>query len=204
MVMLDRRAFISLVTTAAAMPPDLWAQTGPARVALYASVGAELTHYDVDVDGLTLTGARHGHAAGECAVRVAARVAPLPLRGDEQQRVRQRAGRHRPPCDRVSHRSGQRRADAARRPDTAADAPDPHDHRYSVGAPPGRVQQPERAAHLPHQHGRHARRRSAAAGAARFRHLRPPGARDAGQPARDPGHPRQRSRRRQGPKIRAR
>ena len=30
-------------------------QSGPARVALYASVGPELTQYDIDVEGAALT-----------------------------------------------------------------------------------------------------------------------------------------------------
>ena len=53
--MLDRRGFMSLVAGAAAMPQAAWAQAGSKKVALYVSVGAVLTQYDVDVDGLTLT-----------------------------------------------------------------------------------------------------------------------------------------------------
>jgi 6-phosphogluconolactonase (cycloisomerase 2 family) len=53
--MLDRRTFMSLLATAAAMPQAARAQAGSKRVALYASVGEVLTQYDVDVDGLTLT-----------------------------------------------------------------------------------------------------------------------------------------------------
>ena len=53
--MLDRRTFMSLVATATAMPQAAWAQAGPTKVALYAAVGAVLTQYDVDVDGVTLT-----------------------------------------------------------------------------------------------------------------------------------------------------
>jgi 6-phosphogluconolactonase (cycloisomerase 2 family) len=51
----DRRAFLSLVATAAVRPQAAWAQTGSKRVALYAAVGEVLTQYDVDVDGLTLS-----------------------------------------------------------------------------------------------------------------------------------------------------
>jgi len=54
-MMLDRRTFVSLVATAAAMPQAAWAQAGSKKVALYAGVGEVLTQYDVDVDGLTLT-----------------------------------------------------------------------------------------------------------------------------------------------------
>jgi 6-phosphogluconolactonase len=51
---LDRRSFMSVVAAAAAMPQAAWAQAGSKKVALYAAVGAVLTQYDVDVDGLTL------------------------------------------------------------------------------------------------------------------------------------------------------
>jgi 6-phosphogluconolactonase len=54
-MMLDRRAFMSLVATAAAMPRAAWTQAGPKRAALYAGVGEVLTQYDVDAGGLTLT-----------------------------------------------------------------------------------------------------------------------------------------------------
>lgn len=53
--MLDRRTFMSFIAAAAAVPRAVWAQAGSKKVALYASVRAVLTHYDVDVDGLTLT-----------------------------------------------------------------------------------------------------------------------------------------------------
>jgi len=51
---IDRRQFISLLACAAATPRLTWAQARPGKVGLYASVGAELTHYDVDVDGAEL------------------------------------------------------------------------------------------------------------------------------------------------------
>ena len=53
--MLDRRTFMSLMATAAAMPQAAWAQPKPGKVALYANVGAVLTRYEVDVEGATLT-----------------------------------------------------------------------------------------------------------------------------------------------------
>src|SRR5471032_896571 len=53
--MLDRRSFMSLIATAAAMPQAAWAQPKPGKVALYANVGAVLTRYEVDVEGVTLT-----------------------------------------------------------------------------------------------------------------------------------------------------
>lgn len=45
---------MSLVASAAAVPRNTWAQAGSKKVALYAAVGAVLTQYDVDVEGLTL------------------------------------------------------------------------------------------------------------------------------------------------------
>jgi 6-phosphogluconolactonase (cycloisomerase 2 family) len=59
--MVDRRTFMSLMASAAAMPGAAWAaprpgKSGkPTRVALYANVGAVLTRYEVDVEGATLT-----------------------------------------------------------------------------------------------------------------------------------------------------
>ncbi len=53
--MLDLRSFMSSLARAAVLPEGARAQAGSGKVALYASVGAELTQYDVDVDGATLT-----------------------------------------------------------------------------------------------------------------------------------------------------
>src|SRR5437764_654115 len=53
--MLNRRTFMSLMASAAAMPQAAWAQPKSGKVALYANVGAVLTRYEVDVDALTLT-----------------------------------------------------------------------------------------------------------------------------------------------------
>ena len=52
--MVDRRTFMSLLATAAVAPDVSWPQTGSSRVALYASVGPTLTHYDLDVSGAAL------------------------------------------------------------------------------------------------------------------------------------------------------
>jgi 6-phosphogluconolactonase (cycloisomerase 2 family) len=53
--MMNRRTFLSLVATTAAVAPDVvWPQAGSSKVALYASVGPTLTHYDVDVPGAEL------------------------------------------------------------------------------------------------------------------------------------------------------
>ena len=52
--MVSRRDFISLLGSSIATSGVTWAQTPSARVVLYASVGPELTQYDVDVDTATL------------------------------------------------------------------------------------------------------------------------------------------------------
>src|SRR3954451_16786653 len=55
-MMVSRRVFISMTAAALAAPRLASAQLPAAgKVALYANVGADLTHYDVDVDGMTLT-----------------------------------------------------------------------------------------------------------------------------------------------------
>jgi 6-phosphogluconolactonase len=53
--MINRRTFLSLVATTAVAPNVSWAQANSDRVALYASVGPTLTHYDVDVPGAELS-----------------------------------------------------------------------------------------------------------------------------------------------------
>jgi 6-phosphogluconolactonase len=53
--MMTRRTFM-LVPAATAVAPDVsWLQVGSSRVALYASVGPTLTHYDVDVPSAELS-----------------------------------------------------------------------------------------------------------------------------------------------------
>src|SRR5262245_32003091 len=52
--MRSRRTFMSLLATTAVAPNLSWAQAGSGRVALYASVGPTLAHYDVDVAGAEL------------------------------------------------------------------------------------------------------------------------------------------------------
>ncbi len=42
------------------------------RVALYAAIGPELTHYEVDVAARHTDPARRCRVAGECAIRLAA------------------------------------------------------------------------------------------------------------------------------------
>ena len=52
--MLSRRTFLSLVAGSMAAPELATAQPASQKVALYANVGADLTHYDVDVAGAEL------------------------------------------------------------------------------------------------------------------------------------------------------
>jgi 6-phosphogluconolactonase len=53
--MFTRRTFLSLVAGGVAVPRWASAQPASGKVALYANVGADLTHYDVDVAGAELT-----------------------------------------------------------------------------------------------------------------------------------------------------
>src|ERR1700758_4355740 len=53
--MFSRRTFLSLVAGSMAAPGLASAQPASQKVALYANVGADLTHYDVDVAGAELT-----------------------------------------------------------------------------------------------------------------------------------------------------
>jgi 6-phosphogluconolactonase len=53
--MLTRRTFLSLVAGGIAVPQLSSAQQASQKVALYANVGPDLTHYDVDVGGAELT-----------------------------------------------------------------------------------------------------------------------------------------------------
>src|SRR5262249_12272426 len=54
-LMVSRRTFLSLVAASMSTPRAAFAQPETRRVALYANVGADLTHYDVDVAGAALT-----------------------------------------------------------------------------------------------------------------------------------------------------
>jgi 6-phosphogluconolactonase len=53
--MVNRRTFMSLLAGAVAAPKFAAAQSGPSKTVLYASVGPELSQYDIDVDGAALT-----------------------------------------------------------------------------------------------------------------------------------------------------
>jgi hypothetical protein len=52
--MFSRRTFLSLVAGSMAAPALSSAQPAAQKVAMYANVGADLTHYDVDVAGAEL------------------------------------------------------------------------------------------------------------------------------------------------------
>ena len=52
--MFSRRTFLSLAAGSIAAPGLAFAQQASKKVALYANVGADLTHYDVDVAGAEL------------------------------------------------------------------------------------------------------------------------------------------------------
>jgi hypothetical protein len=70
--------------------------------------------------------ARDGHAARQRAICLAARLAALCLRGEQQHRSGKRPGRDRPLRQRVSHRSREWRSDASWSSDPSTDATDPH------------------------------------------------------------------------------
>ena len=53
--MMTRRTFMSLLAATAVAPDVSWPQADSSKVALYASVGPTLTHYDVDVPGAELS-----------------------------------------------------------------------------------------------------------------------------------------------------
>ena len=53
--MINRRTFMALAATAAVALDVSWSQGRSGKVALYASVGPTLTHYDVDVPGAELS-----------------------------------------------------------------------------------------------------------------------------------------------------
>jgi 6-phosphogluconolactonase len=54
-VMITRRTFMSALAATAVAPDVSWPQVGSNRVALYASVGPTLTHYDVDATAAELS-----------------------------------------------------------------------------------------------------------------------------------------------------
>src|SRR5262245_49360344 len=53
--MISRRAFTGLIAGAAIAPKTSWAQSANGKTVFYASVGPDLTLYDIDLDAATLT-----------------------------------------------------------------------------------------------------------------------------------------------------
>jgi 6-phosphogluconolactonase (cycloisomerase 2 family) len=53
--MMTRRTFSTLLAGSVAAPSLSWGQAAKGKTALYSGVGPEFTHYDVDVDAVTLT-----------------------------------------------------------------------------------------------------------------------------------------------------
>ena len=104
------------------------------NVSLYASVGAELTHYDVDVEGAALT--RRDTVSLPANVQYvwphASRRFLYVATSDSASGMGP-AGNH-APCDGAAHRSDERRAGSAWRTDPPADAADPHGDRHSLGS----------------------------------------------------------------------
>src|SRR5712671_3767006 len=144
--MFSRRTFMSLAAGSLAAPGLSSAQPASNKVALYANVGADLTHYDVDVAGAEL-------------IKRATVTLPAGV-----QYAWPHASRRYLYVATSSSASGYGKAGTehhvtAFRIDPPADAPHPHVHGYSIGKYPGCVQQSERAAHLPHQQGLYAGRR---------------------------------------------
>src|SRR5262249_893602 len=54
-LMVSRSTVLSLAAAPVAAPSLVGAQTAPQKIVLYANVGADLTRYEVDVDGASLT-----------------------------------------------------------------------------------------------------------------------------------------------------
>src|SRR6202047_4838572 len=196
--MFTRRTFLSIAAGSVAMPGLSSAQQASNKVALYANVGADLTHYDVDVAGAELieqatvalpAGVQYAwpHVSRRYLYVATSSSAPGYGTAGTEHHVTA-----------FSIDPGEWRSDAARCTDTAADPPHPHEHGHSLGEHSGSVQQSERAARLPHQQGLHTRRGGEAAGPHRRRHLRPSGARDTRQSVGDSGNPRERRHPHQG------
>jgi hypothetical protein len=82
--MVSRRTFLSLVAGSMSAPRVAFAEPETRKVALYANVGADLTHYDVDVAGAVLTKRATVIPARGRAIRLAARLAPVSVRRDQQ------------------------------------------------------------------------------------------------------------------------
>ena len=131
--MINRRTFAALLAGTVAAPKiavtkSAWSQPVTKKTVYYASVGPELTLYDIDVADAALQ--KRGTVTLPANVQYAwpHPSQAISLRGVEQRRPG-RARRRQAPGERVPHRSGLGRADAARRAADAAVAPDPRQRR---------------------------------------------------------------------------
>ena len=84
--MFNRRFFLSLAVGSIAAPRLSAAQPASQKVALYANVGADLTHYDVDVASAELV--KRATVTLPAAVQYASRIEALSLCRDQQQCAR--------------------------------------------------------------------------------------------------------------------
>ena len=121
--MINRRTFGALLAGAVAAPRSAWSQSVTAKTVFYAGVGPELSLFDIDVADAAL------HKRGTVTLPANVQYAwPHPSKrylyvvsSDGGPGRRRRHARR----QRVPHRSGLGRADAARRAAGAAVAPDP-------------------------------------------------------------------------------
>ena len=172
--MIDRRKFNALLGGTVAMPATSRGRTPPrAKIVFYGSVGPELTLYDIDVDDAALA------KRSTVTLRPTSSTPGRTRRSNTSTWCRATAARARSPAtkhiaQRVPHRSGHGRADAARRAASAAVAADPRQRRRSRRISADRLQQPEQRHRASHQAGRHDRRAGEPAEQAGHRHLRAP------------------------------
>jgi hypothetical protein len=191
--MVNRRTFLSLVAGSMAVPGFASAQPSSRKVVLYANVGADLTHYDVDVGGAELIKRETVSlpAAVQYAWPHASRRYLYVATSSSAPGYGTQGTDHHVTALAIDPSTGALTPHGT--PIRLPTRPDPHLHGYPLAVHPGRLQQPQFGARLPHKPRLHARRGSEAARPDRRRHLCPSGAGDPRQPAGDPGNPRQRS-----------
>ena len=185
--MIDRRTFTTLLAGAVAAPRLASAQQATRKVALYANVGADLTHYDIDVAGAEL---------------IKRETVTLPA---GVQYAWPHASRRYLYVASSSSASGYGKAGTehhvtAYSIDPATGTLSPHGAPIRLPTRPihistdipseNGVQQSERGSRLPHQQGLYTRRGGDPAWSNRRRHLRPPGTHNTRQSARYPGNSR--------------
>ena len=177
--MFNRRTFLSLAAGSITAPRLASAQEASRKVALYANVGADLTHYDVDVASAELIKEKQSRCLRGCnmpgrmhrdAIYMSRPTVALPVTaglGPNTTSPRSASIPQLALSARTELLNGRRRA-------LSTSARTFRLYTFSRG-----VQQSERGAHRPHQTRLHARRRGDPAGSDRRRHLCPPGAHDA-------------------------